>query len=264
MNIKILSWNVNGIRAVEKKGDLQELLRKTSPDIAFFQETKATAEQLSEYLTQNQEYDQYYHSAEKKGYSGTGLWIKKSLGWAPHTVETGMEGWVDTEGRVLSLTHKKYIFYGIYFPNGGKSPEAWEGKLDFYRHFLELINRQREAGYKIIFTGDLNVAHREIDLARPKENEKNIGFLPEERAWVDDLIKDDWVDVYRRSYPESVSYTWWNLQTRSRERNIGWRIDYAFCDKSFMFNINSIEYLNDVYGSDHCPLLLEIVLRFED
>lgn len=258
MSARIISWNVNGIRAVERKNELQNLIKKYDPDILFLQEIKANREQLSTYLTENEEFHQYYYSAEKKGYSGTGLWLKKKDVYKEHSVSYGMDGWNDTEGRIIELELGEYNLYGIYFPNGGKSHEAWLGKLDFYHHFHNIINEKRSKKRKVIFTGDFNVAHNEIDLARPKENEKNIGFLPEERAWVDQLIENGWRDSFRALNPEKVSYTWWNMQTRARERNVGWRIDYFFVDEPLLNSISSVEHLEDHLGSDHCPVMAKV------
>lgn len=260
MLVKIISWNVNGLRAVEKKGEFHKLIEKENPDLLFIQETKAKPEQLSSFLTDNPHYETYYHSAVKPGYSGVGLWVKKKLIPKSYEIHRGMPGWDDHEGRVIGLSWGDYLLYGVYFPNGGKSQEAWQEKLRFYDHFHEHIHKMREQGKKILFTGDLNVAHEEIDLARPKENENSIGFLPEERAWVSRLIADNWVDVFRTLYPTKISYTWWQLQTRARERNIGWRIDYFIVDKPLFAKVKSMDHLNDHPGSDHCPIFMTIEL----
>lgn len=255
--MKVVSWNVNGIRAVERKGALEEFLGKESPDILFLQETKAKPEQLSPALTETDDWEKHYYSAEKAGYSGTAVWVKKGT-FPSYQVERGIPDFPDDEGRLIRVETDKAMLLGGYFPNGGKSEEAWQGKLAYYDHFLKFINAEREKGKKIIFTGDLNVAHNEIDLARPKENKDSIGFLPEERSWVDRVIESGWVDTFRHLHPETVSYTWWSMQTRARERNIGWRIDYFFADSSLMKSVKRIEHLNDQMGSDHCPIVLEI------
>ncbi len=257
--MKVVSWNVNGIRAVERKGAIQELLKKQSPDILFLQETKARKEQLSKYLTQNEQYRQHYHSADRAGYSGVSLWIGPNIK-APVEVFTGMQGWNDHEGRVIGFTCGDFLFAGVYFPNGGKSEEAWQEKLHFYDHFLEQVNGFRKDGKKVIWCGDLNVAHNEIDLARPKENEGNIGFRPEERSWVDRVIGAGWKDIYRAHHPDKVSYTWWSMQTKARERNIGWRIDYFFLDSANFDLVQKSDHLNDQMGSDHCPVFLDLDL----
>lgn len=258
--MKIFSWNVNGIRAVERKNELQKFLQEYNPDILFLQETKAKKEQLSKFLTEHEEYQQEYYSAEKAGYSGVSVWYKKHL-FNNVKIETGMKNWNDSEGRIISLHTEKLIAYGIYFPNGGKSSEAWQGKLQFYDHFLSHIEKLRKkSSVPVIWCGDLNVAHTEIDLARPEENKKSIGFLPEERSWVDKVLQKDWVDVFRHTHTEK-SYTWWSMQTRARERNVGWRIDYFFVHKNNMNIFAASEHHNEQMGSDHCPISLQLNLE---
>lgn len=258
--MRIISWNVNGIRAVERKGDLKECIETQRPDIMFFQETKANADQLKEIIETYDEYAQWYHSAEKKGYSGTAVWIRKELKEKiPVSIHTGMPEWEDTEGRIIRIDRGNFSYLGIYFPNGGKSQEAWEGKMEFYVVFLRYINRLRKEGRNVVWCGDVNCAHEEIDIARPKENQNSIGFLPEERAWISRVIEEGWDDVFRTRYPEKKEvYSWWHVITRSRAKNIGWRIDYFFVDTQLQKQIQHIEYLSDQMGSDHCPLLLEI------
>ena len=261
--MKIASWNVNGIRAVERKKELQKFLETYDPDVFFIQEIKAKSEQLSKFLTEHLDYEQFYHSAEKPGYAGTGVWIKKSLEIENLEFHTGMPDWDDNEGRVsrIGFTTKKsaekFELLGVYFPNGGKSPEAWEEKLRFYDHFLSFVDGLRDEGKTVVWTGDVNCAHNEIDLARPEDNRQSIGFLPEERAWVSKCIEHGWVDIWREKFPEKIIYSWWHVITRARERNVGWRIDYFFCDRKFFPQIQEIEYLNDQMGSDHCPVLLK-------
>lgn len=259
--MKIISWNVNGIRAVEKKGELESLIKKQKPDILFLQEIKAKQEQLSEYLTNHPEYYQYYHSAEKPGYSGVGVWVTKMLQNKEPLIINGLHSWEDTEGRIIRLDFKSYTLFGIYFPNGGKSDDAWKGKIEFYDRFLRHINQLKgDDKRKIIFCGDLNVAHNEIDLARPKENEGKIGFRKEEREWVDKLIQESWIDIFRSFHPNAVSYTWWDQKSRARERDIGWRIDYFFVDKLLLKKVKNISHMNEQMGSDHCPVVLAIDL----
>ena len=255
--MKIISWNVNGIRAVERKGDLDGLIDAEYPDILMLQETKAHPQQLSKSLTHHPDYLQFYHSAEKKGYSGTSIWVKR-VHSNMTTYKTGMTGFKDMEGRISRLDIDKYSYLGVYFPNGGKSEDAWKGKLVFYDKFLKYINKLRKSGRLIIWAGDVNCAHEEIDLARPKSNTKSIGFLPEEREWISKVIKNDWKDVFRHLNPETVVYSWWHLLSKSRERNVGWRIDYFFIDKILINKVTDISYLNQQMGSDHCPVKMEI------
>ena len=255
--MKIISWNVNGIRAVERKGDLDSLLDSENPDILMLQETKAHPQQLSKSLTHHPDYLQFYHSAEKKGYSGTSIWVKR-VHSNTTTYKTCMTGFKDMEGRISRLDIDKYSYLGVYFPNGGKSEDAWKGKLVFYDKFLKYINKLRKSGRLIIWAGDVNCAHEEIDLARPKSNTKSIGFLPEEREWISKVIKNDWKDVFRHLNPETGVYSWWHLLSKSRERNVGWRIDYFFVDKKILNKVTDITYLNQQMGSDHCPVKMEI------
>lgn len=262
--MKIISWNVNGIRAVEKKGDLQQFIERESPDIFFLQEIKANVDQLSEYLTNHPDYHQFYYSAEKPGYSGVGAWVKRSVFPEPPAIQTGMPDWTDREGRIIQLDFKSFTAIGVYFPNGGKSEAAWVEKLEFYNCFLKNINQIRSVNRgkekRILWCGDLNVAHCEIDLARPKENEGNIGFRIEERQWVDQLIKADWKDTFRELHPDKQSYTWWQMRTRARDRNVGWRLDYFFVDSADLQKVKNAAHLNSQMGSDHCPVLIEIDL----
>lgn len=259
--MKIISWNVNGLRAVEKKGELQTLLSTHKPDILLLQETKMQNADSDTFVKKYAEYIQAYHQAEKKGYSGVSTWIRKSLfeeRKMPLAQVKGMPQFLDTEGRILSLHWGDISFVNAYFPNGGKSKEAWEGKLVFYKKFLEYVNSLRKADRKILWGGDVNCAHEEIDIARPKENEKSIGFLPEERSWVSEVIQQKWVDIFRKKHPKTVVYSWWHLLTKARERNIGWRIDYLFTDENLLPKVKKITYLNEQMGSDHCPVLLDM------
>ena len=258
--MKIISWNVNGIRAVERKGDLQVFLETYSPDIVFFQETKASPEQLSDYLTNNSLYHQFYHSAEKKGYSSVAVWISKKISSEPPTVFKGMPNFNDNEGRIIRVDYNDFAFLGVYFPNGGKSHEAWLGKLEFYKLFLKYINQLRSEGKKVIFCGDVNTAHNEIDLARPKENEGKIGFHIDERTWINQLIENKWMDTFRNEFPTIESYTWWDMKTKSRERNIGWRIDYFFAHEALLKNISNNIHIHNQMGSDHCPISIELTI----
>ena len=266
--MNIITWNVNGIRAVERKKELQNLIEKYDPDVLFLQEIKGKKEQFSKYLTQNEKYRQYYHSAQKPGYAGTGVWIRHSVLQNVSHIKFDMhvpQAPNADEGRVshLSFTSNKKIYdlISIYFPNGGKSDIAWDEKLVFFDRVLEYMNSLRKLGHEVIVGGDMNVAHTEIDLSRAKENEGKIGFHPRERAWVDQVIKDGWVDTWRAKNPGATEvYSWWDMITRARERNVGWRIDYFFIDKDSLKRVKNIVYLSEQMGSDHCPLMMEFEL----
>ncbi|MCF7830699.1 exodeoxyribonuclease III [Candidatus Gracilibacteria bacterium] len=255
--MKIISWNVNGIRAVDKKGELENLLKTCDPGVLLIQETKAQEDKLGPIIKKYDIYEQFYNAAERPGYAGTGIWIKKSLHYNI-SFSTEFPGYKDTEGRVARIDLDDWTIFSIYFPNGGKSDEAWQEKLVFYEKFLFYVNKLRQEGRKVIWAGDVNCAHEEIDLARPKDNENSIGFLPEERAWVTKVIKNNWMDIFRYLYPKKIIYSWWHVITRARDRNIGWRIDYFFLEEGLMKTVKDIKYLNGQMGSDHCPVELEI------
>ena len=260
--MEIISWNVNGIRAAERKGELQRLVEVQRPDVLMLQETKASPDQLSPFLTANDDYQQYYHSAQKKGYSGTGIWLHRGFASELSNVEFSTEipkvPNAD-EGRVSQLSFKhgkdRFELLGVYFPNGGKSDEAWQEKLRFYDHTLEYMNAMRKSRRIVIVGGDVNVAHTEFDIARPQENDGKIGFHPMERAWVDRLLADRWADAWRSLNPDARDvYSWWTMRAGARQRNIGWRLDYFFVDQKRMERVREIGYLAEQLGSDHCPL----------
>ncbi len=252
--LKILSWNVNGIRAIHKKGFL-DWFAEISPDMLCIQETKARREQLPEELIEVAGYSVYFAEAEKKGYSGVAIYSKMK----PKNVSIGFGiAEFDSEGRTIIAEYNGFTLCNIYFPNGKMSPERLRYKMDFYDAFLEHIEDRRDNGENIVVCGDVNTAHKEIDLARPKANEKNSGFLPEERAWIDKLIETGYVDTFRMFNERPENYTWWDYKTRARQRNVGWRIDYFFVNSEFAPNVKSAFILNEVMGSDHCPIGIEI------
>ena len=256
MKYKILSWNVNGIRAVEKKGFL-DWLGKEKPCILAVQETKASEEQLSDSLKNPSSYKTYWNSAERKGYSGVGFYTKDK----PANIEYGLGNQCfDGEGRVIIAEYKHFVIYNIYFPNGRMGKDRLNFKLDFYGHFLKKLGQtlKKKDRKTLIICGDFNTAHREIDLARPKENRLFSGFLPEERELLDKLIDLGMVDTFRAFNKEGGHYTYWDLQTRARRRNVGWRIDYFFMDKPSVKHLQDAFMLNDVQGSDHCPVGIKL------
>lgn len=262
--MKIFTWNVNGIRAVERKGELQNFIANYSPDVLFLQEIKWTPDKFSEYLITPPGYEAFYNPAEKAWYAGTGIWIKDEYRKYIRSIETGFENDpTANEGRVSHLILEKdneiFDLFGIYFPNGGKSEEAWAGKLDFFKNFLECVNSLREAGHMVLWCGDINIAHNEIDLARPKQNEGKIGFHPSERAWLDRYSTEKWSDIWRVKNPEMAEvYSWWDVKTRSRETNIGWRIDAIWWEEKLFEKTKNIWYTPEQIGSDHCPMWIEV------
>lgn len=252
--MKILSWNVNGLRAVAKKG-FAEWLEKTDPDIIGLQETKAQPDQLDESLLKPNGYHAYYHSAQKKGYSGVATFskiepVKTQYGF-------GIEKF-DSEGRVLMTDHGDFILFNIYFPNGKKDQQRLNYKMEFYEEILKYFDDLKAQGKKLVICGDYNTAHKEIDIARPKENEKISGFLPIERAWMDQLVNHGYIDTFRQFNKEPNQYSWWDMQTRARERNIGWRIDYHFISDNLLPNLKNAWIMPEVMGSDHCPVGVEL------
>ncbi len=251
----IYSWNVNGIRAVLKKGFL-DWVEQASPDILCLQETKANTDQLEESTVNPPGYHAYWNSAERKGYSGVCVWTKNK----PKAVHRGMGvPEFDTEGRCLRLEFPKFDLLNVYFPNGTSGPERLKFKMDFYDVFLDHCETLRKAGKKLIVCGDVNTAHRAIDLKNPKANEKNSGFLPEERAWLDKWIAHGYVDSFRERRPDEPDhYTWWSYRANVRARNIGWRIDYFFTTSDLAAKVKDAFIAPEVMGSDHCPIGLEI------
>ena len=254
--LTLLSWNVNGIRAVSKKGFL-DWFKSENPDILCLQETKAWEEQLDESLTNVEGYHSYFAEASKKGYSGVVTYTKEK----PISVKKGfgIEEF-DSEGRIVMTEFKKFILFNIYFPNGKARAERLKYKLDFYEAFQKHVVALAKKGKKIIICGDVNTAHKEIDLARPKPNEKVSGFLPEEREWMDRFFDDGFIDTLRMFNDKPEVYTWWDVFTRARDRNVGWRIDYFFISENLRKNITDAFTMPDVMGSDHCPVGIKIKL----
>jgi len=253
---RIISWNVNGIRAWHKKGAMDDLIT-LKPDIFCLQEIKAEQEQLSEEIQEPQGYFSYYDSSKmRKGYSGVAIYTKEE----PLEVKAGLGiKALDKEGRLLTAFFEGYVVITGYFPNGGGGEERLAYKMKFYKAFLKYIKDLRNEGYQVIFCGDVNTAHQAIDLARPKPNEKNTGFLPMEREWIDKVIKNGFVDTWRELNPTLTDrYSYWDVKTRSRERNVGWRIDYFFVDRSLLPSLRNADIHEDLYGSDHCPVSIDI------
>lgn len=253
-NYRLLSWNVNGIRAISKKGFL-EWFKKENPDILCLQETKAHPEQLTDELKNMDGYESYFSSAEKKGYSGVVTYTNEK----PINIQYGIGiNKFDSEGRFIVTEFNDFILFNIYFPNGKASKERLQYKMDFYNAFLKHCKKLLKQGDKIVVCGDVNTAHEEIDLARPKENSATSGFLPEERKWIDKFISAGFIDTFRMFNKEPDNYTWWDMITRARERNVGWRIDYFYASENLKNNIKSASIHSTVMGSDHCPIELEL------
>lgn len=255
--MRIISWNTNGLRATIKQEFFKPIFDTYDPDVVCIQETKAEASQIPEDMRTYKNYFSYFsHSKVKKGYSGVAIFSKVE----PTKVEYGLGiPRFDDEGRTVIAYYKDFVLINCYFPNGGGPIERLKYKLDFYDAFLEFVDTLKKKYPKIIFCGDVNVAHEEIDLARPKENQTHVGFLPEERAWMDEMISHGYTDVFRHFFPgKKDAYTYWDTYSHARERNVGWRIDYFFVSPALVPKLSRTEILSDYYGSDHCPILLDI------
>lgn len=253
--ISLYSWNVNGIRAAQKKGFL-DWLHSTKPDILGIQETKAHPDQLDEELKNPSGYHAYWASAERKGYSGVALFTKIE----PNSVQIGLgiEDY-DREGRTIVAEFDTFTLITAYFPNGSRDHSRVPFKMEYKASFLDYCNDLRASGKSVIFCGDVNTAHREIDLARPKENENHTGFLPIERQWIDEVVGQGYLDTFRELNPNKTdAYSWWAYWGNAREKNVGWRLDYFFTTPELRERLRSAEILTDVYGSDHCPVLLTL------
>lgn len=257
--MKIISWNTNGLRATVRQGFLLPLLNEHGSDILALQETKSELDQLDEQTINVPGYTLYISPCQtRKGYSGVAFYIKNKFA-KKIKVKNGIGvPEFDAEGRNIVIYMDDYVFINTYFPNGGGGPVRLDYKLRFYNAYLKFIKNMVKKGKKVIFMGDVNTAHTEIDLARPKENVTNTGFLPVERAWLDSVVKNDFIDTYRYLHPNSRDeYTYWDQKTRARDRNVGWRIDYFFVSKNILPKIKKSYMLNDYLGSDHCPIVLE-------
>jgi exodeoxyribonuclease III len=254
--IKIVSWNINGIRAAEKKGFL-DWLRTSGADVVALQETKASPDQLSAALREPSGYHAEWCAAERKGYSGVATFARIP----PRAVTRGLgDTRFDSDGRVLVSEFAEFVLYNIYFPNGGRGPEWVTHKLDFYARFVEIVGRRMAAGEPVVVAGDVNTAYAEIDIARPRENAKTSGFMPEERAGMGQFFAAGLIDTFRHLRPTEVKYSWWSQVTNARERNIGWRLDYILVSPSLRDKIVDADIHCEITGSDHCPVSLTLAL----
>ncbi|MEK6752054.1 MAG: exodeoxyribonuclease III [Chloroflexota bacterium] len=252
--MKIITWNVNGIRAALGKNALSWAFDQ-KPDALCLQEVKARAEQLSEEQRAMLELPLAWNAAQRPGYSGVTTFFKQE----PDEIVIGMGApQFDVEGRVIQTLWAGLRLFNIYFPNGQRGQERVDYKLEFYAHLLELCRELHKKGESIIITGDFNTSHMPIDLKNPKANEKTSGFLPEEREWVQKFLDNGFVDVYRHLYPGKVQYTWWTYRLNARKRGIGWRLDYFLVSEALVSRVKDVIIHEDVMGSDHCPV--ELVL----
>lgn len=250
--MKIMTWNINGIRAALGKSALDGVWGR-SPDVLCLQEVKARPEQLKEEQMKALRYPYAWNPAEKAGYSGVATFFKEQ----PLDVQMGLgESKFDVEGRVISTLHPGFRLFNIYFPNGQRGKDRVDYKLEFYASLLKLCDKFHKMGESLIITGDFNTAHMPIDLKNPKSNETTSGFMPEEREWVQKFLDHGFVDIYRRLYPEKVQYTWWTYISNARARNVGWRIDYFLISESLVSQVKDVIIHDNILGSDHCPVEL--------
>lgn len=252
----ICSWNINGLRATIKGGQLRQWLESAKPDVVGMQEVKATPGQVDESVWSDLGYRSWWHPADKAGYSGVLLLSKRM----PDRVQLGIGvPEFDSEGRVIEADFGDFTLISAYFPNSGRGADRLQYKVDFCQAMLNRANKLRGAGRSVAFMGDLNIAHTTMDIARPEENLKSAGYLPEERAWMDRFIAEGYVDTFRALHPDTVdAYTYWDAWRQRRARNIGWRIDYVMVDAATSPRVTASKIFGEVMGSDHCPVGIEL------
>jgi exodeoxyribonuclease-3 len=257
---KLASWNINGIRAAWGKG-LGDWIKQEKAHLYAFQETKALATQLSPEIAPAKGMTAHYASAKKLGYSGTSVWVSDKLGATEVTLGLGIPKF-DDEGRTTIVKTPDFILYNCYFPNGQRDHNRVPYKLDYCKQVAaHALKEKKRSKLPVIITGDYNTAHHPIDLANPKQNEKTTGFLPNERAWMDEFESQGFVDLFRHQNPDKEGeYTWWTYRNDCRGRNIGWRIDYFFATKDLLPALKRCSHRPEVLGSDHCPVVLELSL----
>jgi len=254
--MRLISWNVNGLRAAAQKG-LFEWMQQANPDILCLQETKLQQANLTNTLQNVDGYTSHWSFAEKKGYSGVATFTK-------HVPTNIMHGFdherFNNEGRIITTEFDQFTLFNIYFPNGQMSEERLAYKMDFCEYALTYFDRLRDAGKSLIICGDYNIAHTPIDLKNAKQNENYSGFLPIERAWIDKLISHGYADTFRTLYPDDIKYSWWSYRFNARATNAGWRIDYFFVTDDLIPKVKDAFILNEIAGSDHCPVGIDIEL----
>ena len=257
--MKICSWNVNGLRAVIRKGALDTFLESEKPDIICLQEIKSKKDQVEVDFS---EYVEVWNPAERAGYAGTAIFVKNGIPFSRVNLEEfkceDNYGDVATEGRIIVLEFLKFFLVTVYTPNSKRDlsrlslrEKTWDPE------FLKLLKNLEEKK-PVVVCGDFNAAHEEIDLARPNDNHHNAGFTDEERKGISNLIEAGFVDTFRNFHPEEIKYSWWSNLGHAREKNVGWRIDYFFVSKSFLGKVSSAEIHDEFFGSDHCPISIEV------
>jgi exodeoxyribonuclease-3 len=252
--MRIVTWNVNGLRAALKKDALRTVLT-WNPDVLCLQEIKVRPDQLTGNQRTIRGYQGIWNPAQRPGYSGVATFVRET----PLEVAHGMVApQFDVEGRVIRTRHPGFLLYNVYFPSGQRGRERVDYKLGFYAHLLNICDALHAAGEHVIITGDFNTAHMPIDLKNPKQNKMTSGFLPEERAWVQKFLDRGFVDVYRTFFPDRVQYTWWTYRLNARQRGVGWRLDYYLVSEALVSRVQDVIIHEEVLGSDHCPVELII------
>lgn len=257
--MKIISWNVNGIRAVAKKW-LHDFIQEESPDILCIQETKAFEDQFVKEVWLLDWYEYLWHAWEKPGYAWTAIFWKK---WV-NILDQKNTFWdilhFSEHGRVTQIETEDFVLINGYFPNGGQKvsgPNMLDYKLEFYDYLIEHVELLKKSGKNVIITGDFNIVHTEIDIARPEANQNSIGFLPIEREKITEFLSHGYTDTLRYFYPDKIdTYSWWSYRAGARPRNVGWRIDYFVVNNKFLSKVEDMDYMTKIMGSDHCPIKL--------
>lgn len=258
--MNIISWNVNGLRAVHRNGFWDNFM-SLKGDIICLQETKMEPDQLPEETREIPGYTSLWNPSKKrKGYSGTAIYIAEPIAERIESVEYGLgDERLDGEGRMITVFFSDFALCNTYFPNGGSGTDRLSFKMSFYDRYMSFIENVRKKQPNIIWLGDVNTAHEAIDLARPEANQDVTGFLPMEREWIDEMIALEYVDTFRHFNPDKVgAYSYWDLKTRARSRNVGWRLDYIFASDALMPKVRKAEIHSSVLGSDHCPISVEM------
>ncbi len=251
---RIFSWNVSGIRAVDRKG-FRKWLKKADPDILGIQEISADIEQIDYELRNIENYNSYFYTAKKSGYSGVGIYTKSK----PLSVEPLGDGAFDREGRIMIAKYSNFTLINCYFPNSQMDQNRIDFKMAFCDAIHDKCNEFVKNGENVLLIGDYNIMHKYIDIANPELNQHMPGFFPKERAWMTKFLDSGYVDTFRYFYPEKIGqYTWWSHQFQARSKNLGQRLDYACVNKDFLSSVTNVKIHQGVLGSDHCPISIDL------
>lgn len=253
--MKIISWNINGIRSAEEQ--FLRFLTEYQPDMVFIQELRAHADQLSFFLKNPKGYSSFFNPSPRAGYAGTALYFRNELSDKLH-IETTNDSILVEENRIIEIKYMDFTIINVYIPNGNSSGERLKYKTAYLKELIKYTSKFTKQGEKVILGGDINIAHTEKDLYNPAYSQKFSGFLPEERELFDDILKLGFIDTFRYFHKEGGLYTWWHMRDKERKMNKGWRFDYFFVTKDIIQKVIKSSILKDVFGSDHCPIFLDI------